>query len=154
MIPVVIKNHFHKSLYLTVAQVRVSSGDETIEFPSGGVDVTLTLEENALRELEEETGIKGVPSRLVCLRSNVTVCESAFDESVTWYLLPLHEKEVEAGVYGDESSGEVTRTRLCCWSDLVKVNTFHMIAARMMLSDYFLGLGSTHTVKDRSSFTH
>jgi ADP-ribose pyrophosphatase len=44
--------------FILTSQFRYLNKKESIEFPGGGLTTNLTFEENALKELEEETGYK------------------------------------------------------------------------------------------------
>lgn len=136
VIPLIRGFSLETSAFLTVKQIRISTGSVTNEFPSGGCDCELPIV-CALRELHEETGIKVDRERLVLLRNEVVVCESAFDEVVTWYLLEINACELKVGSFGDNANGEITATEVLNWNDLSKLDTFHMLAARTLLREYY-----------------
>ena len=137
VIPALLGASLESSSYLVVRQLRVNSGRVSLEFPSGGVNENLSLSENALRELYEETGVFAKADELIMLGEDFVVCESAFDETATWFLILLEKDRFRLGNYGESLESERTQLLLASWSTLCKIQTFHMLAARCLLADHW-----------------
>jgi len=136
IVPIVFSDNLRDSKFLTVRQVRISTGALTDEFPSGGC-LGVSKVQCALAELKEETGITIEPDRLQVLREDIVVCESAFDETVTWYAVKLNPEEIKLGQFGVKDRGELTSTSLVDWKYLTALNSFHMHTARKLLEEHY-----------------
>jgi len=137
VIPVFFRSSLENSSFLVVEQLRVNNGRTCLEFPAGGVDENLSLAENALRELNEETGVIATSDELVILGEDLVVCESALDETTTWFMLFLDSERLTPGVFGRSLEGERTESLMVEWIDLNSIQTFHMIVARGLLRQFF-----------------
>lgn len=127
---------FQTSQFLVVRQPRIATGEESYEFPSGNHDKSTPLD-SAVQELQEETGLLISRQRFVCLRKATIVCESALDELADWFLVELDQEEGLIGEFGAVSEGEYTRTELITWDTLLAINSFHMIAARTLIQEFY-----------------
>jgi 8-oxo-dGTP pyrophosphatase MutT (NUDIX family) len=136
IIPIIIGASLYESNFVTVKQPRICTGQVTNEFPSGGA-CSASLSESAVRELSEETGIRSDQDRLILLRRDLIVCESAFDEIVSWFLIELEPDECNVGYFGVQKEGEFIETELLSWRKLGSINTFHMLVARQLLEEYY-----------------
>jgi ADP-ribose pyrophosphatase len=101
---------FDSSTFLLVNQFRYLNQLDSIEFPGGGIEVGLTPEENAIKELEEETGYtssslkyigkfnpyKGVTNEIcyVFLASNLSKVSAKPEKTEQISLLSLNEVEI------------------------------------------------------------
>lgn len=122
--------------FVAVEQRRIIDGNYSIEFPSGGVKSSKSRVISAIDELREETGIKIAEERLNTLAPNLVVCESSFNEIVTWYHCTLSKSEfpTEGAKHGVESENEHTRIRLLSKQDIREIPSFHMVTAYELLT--------------------
>jgi len=128
-------NSLNDSRFLVVRQTRVSTGQESYEFPSGLQEANSI--DSGIRELKEETGIDACARQLIGLKKEVRVCESALDETADWYIFETNSDAISIGTFGIIEDGERTRTELISWQQLCSINTFHMLTARSLLIDYY-----------------
>jgi 8-oxo-dGTP pyrophosphatase MutT (NUDIX family) len=126
--------------FVVVRQRRIFDGKYTTEFPSGGVDdedneIKDPFRMAALRELQEETGIRTTPERLVMLQENVIVCSSAMDESATWFaiLLSLEDLNNLKRISGNQKDGEHITTCLISEAELSLEWTSHILTGLALL---------------------
>lgn len=140
---VVIIPYFRKNeeiYYVLVMQQRVINGLDSLEFPSGGIKESISLIDNAINELREETGLVISSERLSMLESKIAACESAFDELVTWYLLELNNNEIkfltenQDITFGEYAKGEKTLIRIIEHDNLYDIKSFQILTAISLLN--------------------
>lgn len=122
--------------FLVVKQRRVQSGNYSIEFPAGKIEEYFLPRESAAIELFEETGIRINPNELRELAQDIVVCESAFDEHVTWYACQISEsaylKNLTKG-HGLIDDGEHITITSISLSYLKKINSFQIKTGLQLL---------------------
>ena len=121
--------------FITVQQRRVIDGNYSIEFPSGGVDDRKSKITCAVNELWEETGIKVQEEELNRLSHDLVVCESSFNEFVTWYYCVISKEHcpVEGSFHGVQSENEHTQIKFLSEQELSTIPSFHMVTACELL---------------------
>ncbi len=122
--------------FLVVKQRRVQSGDYSIEFPAGKIEENLLPRESASLELFEETGIRIDPNELHELAQDIVVCESAFDEHVTWYACQINESAYLMNLnkrHGLNEDGEHITITSISLNYLKKINSFQIKTGLQLL---------------------
>lgn len=125
--------------FLLVKQRRVQNGEYSLEFPSGKIEDELSTHDSAALELFEETGIRVSRNNLCLLASKIVVCESAFDEVVTWFSCQIDEREYLANLentHGLSNEGEhITITSLSL-NYLKKISSFQVKTGLQLLLEH------------------
>jgi 8-oxo-dGTP pyrophosphatase MutT (NUDIX family) len=123
--------------FVVVRQFRPGSGKFSFEFPAGALDSGEVPVEAAIRELQEETGLRVCSDSIKKLSNEpLVVCESAFDESAYWYYVIVDRNEVEQNlknVYGISQENERIRINIKSLEDLESINSFHVKTALQLL---------------------
>jgi 8-oxo-dGTP pyrophosphatase MutT (NUDIX family) len=118
VVPVVKNRETGEKKFLMILQRRVGSGDLSLEFPAGMVDGDQDPVGTALRELEEETGLRAEASALVPLWDKGLYSSPGLsDESVHFYGVDLEldaaaYRALEGGAAGHADEGEHITTTL------------------------------------------
>jgi 8-oxo-dGTP pyrophosphatase MutT (NUDIX family) len=129
---VVILTYYFRNripFYLLVKQRRIIDGGYTLEFPSGGCDEGISDLDSAVRELFEETGVSVNPQKMQLLATSMPVCESGFDERVTWFACDLTDESFNCDEnlrYGQNSEGESIALSFIDFNTLLKINSFQI----------------------------
>ena len=133
VVPVLVSGKEKK--FVTVQQRRVIDGNFSIEFPSGGVTESKTRITSAVDELREETGIKIHKDKLYRLAPDLVVCESSFNEMVTWYYCTLSKEQspIEGSFHGVQSENEHTQIKILSEQEICRIPSFHMATACELL---------------------
>jgi 8-oxo-dGTP pyrophosphatase MutT (NUDIX family) len=129
-----------------VKQRRIQSGDFTYEFPSGKIEDCSKPNFSAALELSEETGINIQPECLRLLAKDIVVCESAFDEQVTWYSCEISEKDYLKNLnchHGIKEDGEHITIHALTFDALKEINSFQVkTALQLLLENQIINLGA------------
>ena len=133
VIPVLISKEEKK--FVTVQQRKVIDGNYSTEFPSGGVAESKSKIASAVNELHEETGIKIQEDNLYRLAPDLVLCESSFNETVTWYYCIVSKEHcpVEGSFHGINSENEYTQIKFLSEKEISKIPSFHMATACELL---------------------
>jgi 8-oxo-dGTP pyrophosphatase MutT (NUDIX family) len=137
----VIVPYFYKEdeiNFILVKQRRIQSGDYSFEFPSGKIEEFFEPKISASLELSEETGINVQPERLCLLAEDIVVCESAFDELVTWYSCEISENDYLQNLnrhHGIREEGEHITIHALNFDALKEINSFQVKTALQLLSE-------------------
>lgn len=130
VIPLVYFNYELIPKVLMVKQRRICSGEFTIEFPSGKSEEGSPTSLSAQLELFEECGIKVALDDIKPLAKSITVCESAFDESVDWFYCKISSTELPITnpslTLGNNLDGEFTYPTLATINELKNINSFQI----------------------------
>lgn len=124
--------------FVMVKQRRIQSGNFTFEFPSGKVEQHTLPVVSAALELSEETGININPDNLCLLANNIVVCESAFDELVTWYSCEIIEGDYLSNInshHGINDEGEHITIHALNYDALKEINSFQVKTALQLISE-------------------
>lgn len=124
--------------FVMVKQRRIQSGNFTFEFPSGKIEENTMPNVSASLELSEETGINIRPDNLCLLANNIVVCESAFDELVTWYSCEISESDYLRNLnlhHGIKNEGEHITIHALNFDALTEINSFQVKTALQLLSE-------------------
>ena len=129
-----------------VKQRRIQSGNFTFEFPSGKIEENTMPDVSAALELSEETGINIHPDNLCLLAKNIVVCESAFDELVTWYSCEISESHYLRNLnrhHGIKDEGEHITIHALTFDALKEINSFQVkTALQLLLENQIINLGA------------
>jgi len=132
--------------FVMVKQRRIQSGDFTYEFPSGKIEDCSKPNFSAALELSEETGINIQPECLRLLAKDIVVCESAFDEQVTWYSCEISEKDYLKNLnshHGIKEDGEHITIHALTFDALKEINSFQVkTALQLLLENQIIDLGA------------
>jgi 8-oxo-dGTP pyrophosphatase MutT (NUDIX family) len=118
VVPVVKNRDTGEKKFLMILQRRVGSGDLSLEFPAGMVDGDGDPAGTALRELEEETGLRAEPGSLAPLWDKPLYSSPGLsDESIHFYAVDLELgdaecRALEGGAAGHADEGEHITTTL------------------------------------------
>lgn len=132
--------------FVMVKQRRIQSGNFTFEFPSGKIEENTMPNVSASLELSEETGINIQPECLRLLAKDIVVCESAFDEQVTWYSCEIGEKDYLENLnchHGIKEDGEHITIHALTFDALKEINSFQVkTALQLLLENQIINLGA------------
>jgi ADP-sugar diphosphatase len=125
VVPVCVNRDTGERRFLMIRQRRVGNGTMSLEFPAGMVDGHDDPATTALRELEEETGLRTEPAALVPLwDKGLCSAPGLSDEAIHFFAVELTLDDaawraLEGGSAGHAHEGEHITTTLKTYAEAV-----------------------------------
>lgn len=125
--------------FLLVKQRRVIDGNFSLEFPAGKIELGKNAIQTAQEELLQECGINLPLPNFQLLSESLMVCESAFDETVSWFYCMIEESSIRTHsknfIFGEHSNGEFTYPEIISIDKLLKINSFQIKTGLQLLRE-------------------